>query len=622
VCKGTPKACDDSNSCTADACNPYTAICENLGAPGTCTDGNACTLDDRCVGGVCVTDKSFVDTIAGIAQAGDQDGKGDSARFNAPRGIVVDAQGTAIVADAGNHRIRKVLADGTTTTIAGTGTPGFVDGGASSAQFYTPTGLCSDGDGGVYVSDSGNHRVRRLDKSGNVSTVAGSGAAGYFDGAPTSAQFKTPYGIARGSDGVLIVADSGNNRIRTIATDGTVGTLAGSGQAGFLNGAASSAAFNLPSGVAIDGGGAIWITDMSNYAIRRIKSGNVETVAGFNAPGFVDGKGMVARFATPYDIAVDGAGNAFVADRDNRRVRKITPDGTVSTHAGDGTQAMLDGLATAARLAGPIAVAVAPSSHLYVGDSHALRKISQPALPCVDGEACTTDSCDPAKGKCVFTPLGEGNACSDGDACTTGDVCKSGVCAGATTTCGGGLKCWAGSCARFTDSALLDSVDQDHLGVWLGDGSQWKSCFKKSVDGASAAIAHAKCDNQGPIIAVVENSLGHVFGGYTAVSWSSSGGYFNSTSGWLFTFKGGATKLPYYQNPATAFYFHPAYGPTWGGGHDLYTDGALNGYVCPGYTYNCTTLGANSSNACSHGVSGYNCQQAQTFTEVEIFIKM
>ena len=210
------------------------------------------------------------------------------------------------------------------STLAGS-TSGYTDGTGTSAQFDYPIGVAVDGAGNVYVADGYNHRIRKITTSGVVSTLAGSGTSGYTDGTGTSAQFDYPTGVAVDGAGNVYVADQVNHRIRKITTSGVVSTLAGSGTSGYTDGTGTSAQFSYPTGVAVDGAGNVYVADYDNHRIRKITaSGVVSTLAGSGTYGYTDGTGTSAKFYYPTGVAVDGAGNVYVADQYNHRIRKIT----------------------------------------------------------------------------------------------------------------------------------------------------------------------------------------------------------------------------------------------------------------------------------------------------------
>jgi sugar lactone lactonase YvrE len=261
---------------------------------------------------------SMVTTLAG-STLGSADGA--LAQFNTPTGVAVDAAGNVYVADQGNHRIRKITPAGIVTTLAGS-TAGFADGTGTAAQFDSPDGVAVDTAGNVYVADLGNHRIRKITPASVVTTLAGSGAPGSADGTGAAAQFNFPAGVAVDSAGNVYVADTSNQVIRKITPAGVVTTLAGSG-AGSLNGTGAAAQFNLPRGVAVDAAGNLYVADQGNHLIRKISpAGVVDVVAGSTA-GIADGTGPAAQFNNPRGVAVDTAGNLYVADRNNHLIRKI-----------------------------------------------------------------------------------------------------------------------------------------------------------------------------------------------------------------------------------------------------------------------------------------------------------
>ncbi|WP_082994861.1 MULTISPECIES: NHL domain-containing protein [Aquimarina] len=243
-------------------------------------------------------------------------------------------------------------------------------------QFYnTPIGIAIDGSGNIYVADYANHRIRKVNTNGTVTILAG-GSQGYADGTGTAARFNFPYGVAVDGGGNVYVTDRNNYRIRKITPGGVVTTLAGSTQ-GYANGTGTAARFNHPTGIVVDGSGNIFVSDWSNHSIRKITpTGVVSTFAGLNE-GFADGTGTTARFDNPAGLAVDSSGNIYVADESNSRIRKITPSGVVSTIAGS-NDGYADGTGTSARFFKPTGVAIDGSGNLYVADriNHRIRKIT------------------------------------------------------------------------------------------------------------------------------------------------------------------------------------------------------------------------------------------------------
>jgi sugar lactone lactonase YvrE len=251
--------------------------------------------------------------------------------FWRPHGITIDAAGNLYVAETNNSRIRKVTPKGEVSTLAGS-EMGFADGSGSDARFYIPEGIAIDATGNLYVADTYNNRIRKVTPKGKVSTLAGSGEEGFADGQGNTAQFNRPSGIAIDAAGNLYVADFWNSRIRKITVKGEVSTLAGSDEEGLADGQGSSARFDGPSGITIDAAGNLYVTDVRNNRIRMVTSeGEVSTLAGSDSidpdedevGGFADGEGSVAKFDGPSGIAIDAAGNLYVSDSNNYRIRKI-----------------------------------------------------------------------------------------------------------------------------------------------------------------------------------------------------------------------------------------------------------------------------------------------------------
>jgi hypothetical protein len=297
--------------------------------------------------------------------------------------VAVDGSGNTYVADQVNNRIRKITAAGVVTTLAGSGTAGFADGTGAAAKFNKPFGVAVDGAGTVYVADQVNHRIRKVTPAGVVTTLAGSGAQNFADGTGTAAQFSNPAGVAVDGAGTVYVADGSNNRIRKITPAGVVTTLAGSGTAGSANGTGTAAQFNYPAGVALDGSGTVYVGDYNSHRIRKITpAGVVTTLAGSGTAGFADATGTAAQFNGPAAVAVDGAGNVYVGDELNHRIRKVTPAGVVTTLAGSGngvgTGGFADGTGTAAKFSNPAGVAVDGSGTVYAADARnqRIRKIT------------------------------------------------------------------------------------------------------------------------------------------------------------------------------------------------------------------------------------------------------
>src|SRR3989304_1361407 len=214
------------------------------------------------------------------------------------------------------------------TTMAGSGVKGYLDASKEKAQFNWPTGVAVDDKGNIYVADFLNNMIRKVNKSGEVITFLGSGHAAFADGKGRLAHLRGPDNIALDKEGNIYVADADNFRIRKITSDGTITTIAGSGMRGYKDGERKTAQFMYPTGVAIDSFGNVYVCDSQNNRIRRITpEGVVSTVAGMGIPGFADGTGYNVQFRFPTGVGVDKNGNIYVADSGNNRIRKISQGG-------------------------------------------------------------------------------------------------------------------------------------------------------------------------------------------------------------------------------------------------------------------------------------------------------
>jgi trimeric autotransporter adhesin len=364
-----------------------------------------------------------IQTVAGSANIGDG-GPAASAQITNIQGVAVDAAGNLYLADTDNARIRKVSAGGTITTLAGTGAAGFSGdaGPATSAQLNLPYGVAVDTRGAVYVADLGNNRVRRIALDGTISTVAGNGsAASTGDGGPaTAASLDSPRNLAVDAAGNLYISEFNGHRVRKVDIAGNISTIAGTGIAGFSgdNGPPAQAQLAYPAGLAFDSGGALYICDSQNNRVRRIMAGTIATVvgagstslmtpvavavggaatiyvadynpmvhvltsssvwsvfAGLSTAGFSGdgGPAGIAQLTQPHDLAIDASGNIYIAD--GVRLRKVNSSGTIQTVAGDGyLNAVGDfGTATAAILYQPSGVSLDAQNNLYIADTGTQR---------------------------------------------------------------------------------------------------------------------------------------------------------------------------------------------------------------------------------------------------------
>lgn len=272
----------------------------------------------------------------------------------------------------------------TVSTYAGSGTKGYLDGNAAEAQFNFPQGIAFDNAGNLYVSDYFNHRIRKITPAGTVSTLAGSGEIGFVDGTGASAKFRLPSGLATDNAGNIYVTEESNNSVRKITSAGVVTTVAGIGTEGSANGdALTEAQFKKPSGIAIDPSGNIYVGDSFNYLVRKISPGGVvSTLAGTGSQGYNDGNGTAAGFGEPKGLTIGSDGNIYVADYMANCIRKITPAGNVSTFAGKGeifAGGFEDGNATTeAKFSRPFDLTFDAEGNMYVADmvNHSIRKIT------------------------------------------------------------------------------------------------------------------------------------------------------------------------------------------------------------------------------------------------------
>ncbi len=324
-----------------------------------------------------------VSTFAGGGSPGSADGTGTYASFNFPFAVALDSAGNIYVVDAANNKIRKITPAGVVTTFAGSGASGSADGTGTAASFNSPRGIVVDSAGNIYVADTNNNLIRKITPTAVVTTLAGSGALGSADGTGTAASFRGPFGIALDSTGNIYVGDINNNKIRKITPAGVVTTFAGSGDSGSADGTGTAASFFLPGGVAVDSAGNIYVADTLSNKIRKITpAAVVTTLAGSGTLGSADGTGTAASFSSPSGVTVDLAGNIYVGDSLNNKIRKITPAAVVTTLAGIGTQGFDDGTGTSATFRSPRGIALDSAGNIYVADTnnHLIRKLTSDPL--------------------------------------------------------------------------------------------------------------------------------------------------------------------------------------------------------------------------------------------------
>jgi hypothetical protein len=375
TCDQDPPPCKTIPDCqdTATECLDGIWVCTT----GYQTQEHTCDgVDNDCDG---ETDNNIVCVLAGNGQSGFQDGSGQTARFNEPRGLWAHPQGGVVVADCGNHALRWVKADGTVNTLAGTGSHGGGNGAALEAEFYEPSGVVAAADGSFFIADRLNHKIRMLGTDGTVSTLAGTGFADYKDGPLAEAQFAMPTGVAVAADGTLYVADSYNHCIRKIAA-GEVTTLAGKcEEPGYLDADGQDARFNLPTDLLLLADGNLAVTEESNHTVRLVTpTGTVTTLAGTGSGGYRDGPLAQSQLKKPAGCVAEQDGTLLVADRANHRVRAVSSD-QVTTRLGSGAVGMAAGPPLGASFKYPSSLAFLEDGRLVIADTqnHCLR-ILQP----------------------------------------------------------------------------------------------------------------------------------------------------------------------------------------------------------------------------------------------------
>jgi sugar lactone lactonase YvrE len=403
--------------------------------------------------------RARVTILAGDGSQGFRDGAARNAQFGDPFGVAVARDGSVYVADAGEgNRIRKISPQGEVSTLAGGG-EGFADGAGAAARFDTPSALALDGEGNVYVADTGNNRIRKATPDGRVTTVAGDGKSGFRDGAAADAEFDSPVGVAVDRDGNVFVADTYNDRVRVVTKDGAVKTVAGAGRPGYSDGDAASALFDTPCAVAVNEAGDVLVADTGNGRLRKItKDGQVSTLnlsdatAATNAkpaptgassnnalpndaapnanPATTPGANTAAPFqlSKPVGLALTRDGFIYVTELDRSRVVQVAPDTTARLIAGLGPGFAGGDGQTIARFNHPAGVALAPDDSLIVADgaNYLVRRLS----PSGEGDKTTAAAGQSANSESSAT----GAPSTNGESSTGG---ASATVNGASPTAGG-----------------------------------------------------------------------------------------------------------------------------------------------------------------------------------------
>jgi len=329
---------------------------------------------NHCLRTLTLTGAGTVRRLVGSLVASFSDGLGDNARFNRPSGIAFDKSGNLYIADVNNHRIRKIDPFRRANTYAGNGLRGFNDAQGKSAQFASPEGLAVGQSGQIFVADSGNHRIRKIDTATQTTTHAGASASGYVNATGSAARFFSPRAIVMDAAGNAYVVDTNNHRIRKVSRKGVVTLVAGSSK-GIRDGVGAAAQFNTPNGIALGKDGDLYIADTMNQRIRKIEvaTGKVTTFAGNGQVGMLNGAKEKSTFNFPHSLAFDRDGNLYISDSGNNIIRKIDKNGMVSTIAGTGKAGSHEDDALKAELNRPSGLAFDPSGNLYVADLNNFR---------------------------------------------------------------------------------------------------------------------------------------------------------------------------------------------------------------------------------------------------------
>jgi sugar lactone lactonase YvrE len=310
-----------------------------------------------------------VTTLAGNGNEGLVNGPADSASFDLASDVAVDKNGNVYVADGGNFVVRKISTNGTVSTFAGSGKTGYGDGQGVSANFDDPAGLTIDNNGNIYIADPVGGVIRMITPNGYVSTIAGGDGINLF---------YIPKSLTVTATGDIYVADTFNHLIRKISPAGVVTIFAGSGSPGSADGVKTSASFNFPSAIVCDRDQNLYVADAGNNTIRKITpDGMVTTLAGNGQPGFADGKGSAALFKYPQGIAIDANKNLYVSDGQNNLIRKVDQNGNVTTIAGSSGSGHQDGIGRQASFNYPLGLSTDVSGNIYVADDNGrIRKIT------------------------------------------------------------------------------------------------------------------------------------------------------------------------------------------------------------------------------------------------------
>jgi hypothetical protein len=480
---------------------------------------------------------NVISTVAGNGSAGfsGDGGQATSAQLNAPFGVAVDSAGNFYIAEWSNHRVRKVDTSGVITTFAGIGIAGYGgDGGpATQAALNSPEGVAVDSAGNVYIADSFNNRIRKVDTSGTITTIAGNGQARYTgEGVATDVGLNDPSGVAVDNSGNVYIADNSAHRIRKVS-GGTISTIAGTGVGGYSGdgGPAVAAQVYNPTHLTVDGSGNIYIADYSNNRVRKVNTaGIITTVAGtatFNNQGGYSGDGgpaTSAQFNKPAGVAIDSSGNLYIADADNKRVRRVDAGtGIVTTLAGGGKNG--DGCnSETAALGFPIDVALTPSKNqVYIVDyaDNRIRMI----MTAKNGSVPAISSISPSSGvsgrNYQVTLSGSGFVVGGGSASCTDGTTTLGITGSGVTLSGESI---ANNTISVTFTVASDAPAASH-DVTVTNSFGTSNAVKFSVGLPTPTITSISPSSglRGTNVTVTMTGTNFVSGSGTAVTISSGG---------------------------------------------------------------------------------------------------
>jgi hypothetical protein len=614
ACTGTTLSCEDSEPCTVDNCNPYSAACEHIARPGFCDDGDVCTGAEACLNGVCTSKVAMISHLAGSShgESGFADGDAWLSRFQNVSKACGDAAGNVYVLDSGNNRVRKVAPDGTTTTIAGDGTTNAVSPGPALASgIYYPYAIACN-------------------SKGLLAILTGSGLYDYVTDAKTGAA-TLKFRANAGSDFVVTGYGPGTldvgARIVGLDDGSVIATTVDSVYANFyytytayvyrvtangnVEAVSSSTVKTGWNGVTRGPGDAVHAID-SYGGIYRIYPGSVQKVGTMS-----DGESFAASPTGSLYALVNGAFTRFDPGT-----------GLTTVLAANGSKTD-DPLLGVANLNYWDVIAAPGANRVVISNAGELRQIILPLNNCDDANPCTLDTCDKVTGACSHGPTD--GSCDDNNSCTTGDTCTGGTCAGVAITCASTQTCVAGTCTTyFAGTQFLSIAEQAKLNGWAGEVSdhKWQKCFGGTLGAGSAETLFSACKGKGPSFTVIATddpvnpAISHHFGAYQAGKWltSASSGvavHAQDDQAFLFSLDKNAKLGPL--DPYFAYWgFYLASdmpGPKFGNSDIALSSGLTSGTMNLGDSYSTNSL-ACAGSMCKGWFAGTT---AFTPTHVEVF---